>query len=351
MPTPAEIPCSSTDPGEQFTTTPPAPAPEQLKIRFFEVVGAYRGTAPERALWRILLDLAVPRIATAAFRATAIAVSGRPVSPSTVVCVAWVIYSLANTAGLTRVPHHEIAHHARLDEKTARSAIALLEYWRVIRRHRPKRRTAEIITMNLGGLSWEMVRHRLRAARRNDSTKSEPRLFPEPLPEPPSPGIVPGLKSPSPGTMPGPRAVRTEGLYTTTTARSRGRPEPTEAQIAFAQDLGIDPSGKDLVELGAAIETARLERQANRAAAMPPNTNGRRRLSDIKQRRLAEAQRAEPRSTPRNRTTEQTPERAAERRREGLSVAAALGFRPDPANAEYLIGSGGRRIWIGAEPA
>ena len=342
MPTPAENPYI-TGPDRQSITEPEA-KPEQLEIRFFEVVGAYRGTAPERALWRILLDLAVPRIATEAFRATAIAVAGRPVSPAIVVGVAWVIYSLANTAGLTRVPQHEIAHHARLDRKTARAAIDLLEYWRVIRRDRTSRRSAEVIAMNLGGLSWEMVRRRLRDARRNGMKSVEtPALFPEL-----SGGTVPPLEVPSGGTVPPPRAVRTGLTYTTTTTRVRARPPATDLQIAYAVDLGIDPDGKDLVQLGEEIETARTKRAAARTKSTSASGAHHGRLTPIERRRIREAQRT---ASPRPEKPLPAPEteaEAAERLRRGLANAEAHGFRRDPHDPDVLVGPGGRRVWCGA---
>ena len=46
------------------------------------------------------------------------------------------------------------------------SLLVVLELLRIIRRTRTKRRQAEIIEMNLGGLSWPAVRKRVRLARR-----------------------------------------------------------------------------------------------------------------------------------------------------------------------------------------
>jgi len=100
--------------------------------------------------------------------------------------------------------------------------------------------------------------------------------------------------------MPGPRAVRTEGLYTTTTAREGWsatqpvtRPEPTAKQLEYAADLGIETDGVDGVELGERIEHAVAARDAGRSERRDARRSERRsdrpRRTAVEARRLAEA--------------------------------------------------------------
>ncbi len=149
-------------------------------------------------------------------------------------------------------------------------------------------------------------------------------------------------RNPLGGDDSSPPRVRTE-MYTTTTTttttttrtREGTRPAATKAQIAFAVDLGINPDGKGLVELGAEIEQARATRAELRDAAKARPAavrDGRQQLSPIEQRRLAEAQRWGSRYSERSSEDPlptETEAEAAERLRRGLENAEAKGYRRD----------------------
>ena len=132
-----------------------------------------------------------------------------------------------------------------------------------------------------------------------------------------------------------------------TTTTTRVRPPATDAQIAFAVDLGIDPEGKDLVQLGEEIEQAQSKRTELRTAgatktASTPSSAARngRRLSAIEQRRLAEAKAHPP--TPQPEPRPKSNVEAARRLQAGLEHALALGFRRAPDDPCVLVRQGQR---------
>ena len=225
-------PSSTTDPGEQFTTEqaniPHAPEPEaeQLALRFFAVINGYNRIPPERALWRELLKTAIT--SSAAF-----VIHHRKVTPALVHHVALEIYFHANAAGVAHLPQDQLAEYCHRPQASVSRALAVLERLRIIRRNRTSRRDAEIIEMNLGGLSWPAIRMRAKQARRMDQATTSRLNFEQPAS--PSDGMVPSL---SYGTMPSPKGY-VPGLGTdqiTAAARTVRAREADERQQQQQQD-------------------------------------------------------------------------------------------------------------------
>ena len=139
--------------------------PDQLQLRFFAVVGGMQSTAPERALWRELLDLAIGKAKTL------IAPDGRAVSAATVWAVGAAVYFRANARGVVEGFSYDVlAADCRIAARTTRSALKLLAFLRIVtfkagseRRQRGRRPRA--LHMNLGGLDWPAVRRRAKRAR------------------------------------------------------------------------------------------------------------------------------------------------------------------------------------------
>ena len=256
--------------------------------------------------------------------------------------MALAVYYYANAAGIVHVPQGTMAEHCHIDSKTFSRAITVLKRLGLLRGFRTSRRSAEILAMNIGGLTWSAARQQARERRRLAQATNLDLDF-----ETPSGGHTPPLDFPSGGHTPPPRAVRT-GATTTT------RGEPTERQVAYALDLGVEVEGKDSVQLGSDIELAARARTDLRDAARnkqsptpdPATTNGRR-LTAVQRRRLAEAQRT---ATPR---VEQPPPAdpvaaAAGAARRSYETAAAIGWHVSTSDPTLLIGPGGRSVRIAA---
>ena len=136
------------------------PETDQLALRLFATVGAYRSAPPDRALWRELLNLALGE------HQTLRAPDGRPVATSTLWSVAATLWLRASSAGVVSgFPVRVLAGDCRLDRRTVRAALATLEELRVLRRVRYGRRAAAGYWLNVGGLDWPAVRRRVAAER------------------------------------------------------------------------------------------------------------------------------------------------------------------------------------------
>ena len=137
-----------------------ADEPDQLQLRFFAVVGGMHSAPPERALWRELLDLAIGKAKTLS------APDGRVVSAAAAWAVGAAVYFRANSRGVVEGFSHDIlAADCRLDPRTARSALKVLAFLRIVAfkagPRRPQRGPRpRALHMNLGGLDWPAVRHR-----------------------------------------------------------------------------------------------------------------------------------------------------------------------------------------------
>ena len=137
-----------------------ADEPDQLPLRFFAIVGGMHSAPPERALWRELLDLALGKAKTLS------APDGRSVSASVAWAVGAAVYFRANSRGVVEgFSHDMLAADCRIDPRTARSALKVLGFLRIVafkagprRRQRGPRPRA--LHMNLGGLDWPAVRRR-----------------------------------------------------------------------------------------------------------------------------------------------------------------------------------------------
>ena len=137
-----------------------ADEPDQLPLRFFAIVGGMHASPPERALWRELLDLALGKAKTLS------APDGRSVSAAAAWAVGAAVYFRANSRGVVEgFSHDMLAADCRLDPRTARSALKVLAFLRIVafkagprRQQRGPRPRA--LHMNLGGLDWPAVRQR-----------------------------------------------------------------------------------------------------------------------------------------------------------------------------------------------
>lgn len=153
---------------------PKANDPQQLALRLFAWVDACATQPPERALWRVVLDLALRNAPRSTF-----VVYGRPMSPAIVHHTALVIHTLTNQAGIAHVTDIEIAQQARREEKIITKSILVLNRVWVLRTIRDNRRGARFHQLNLGGLDWSAIRHRARLHRRRK--KASPTALPLPL--------------------------------------------------------------------------------------------------------------------------------------------------------------------------
>ena len=181
--------------GDSTTGSDPRKPPsesEQLHLRFFAVIRGYTSTPPERALWRELLDTAIATM-------TSFTVRGRSVAATLVHHVGLALYFEADAAGKIALAQRRLAKRCRRPQASIARALAVLERIHVIQRHRTSRREAEIIALNLGGLSWRAIRARAKDCRTASKTPELP--FGSA-----SDGTRPSL---SDGTRPSPSAVRT----------------------------------------------------------------------------------------------------------------------------------------------
>ena len=132
----------STDPGEQ------------LRLRFFQVIGAYRSNPPEKALIRELLDCALRNVER-------FMVGGRAVAAHAVHHVALALYCRTDPAGIVEgFSVKVIAADTRLNERTVRPALDVLRRLHVFRSTRTSRRRPASHRINVGGLDWPAVRER-----------------------------------------------------------------------------------------------------------------------------------------------------------------------------------------------
>ena len=193
-------PSSTTDPGEQFTTEqaniPHAPEPEaeQLALRFFAVINGYNRIPPEpRAVAGTAEDgdHVVGRVRDPPSEGHAgprppcgardlLPTRTRPASPT---CHRTNSRSTATGHKRPSAVRSPCSNGCASSEGTGTS-----------------RRDAEIIEMNLGGLSWPAIRMRAKQARRMDQATTSRLNFEQPAS--PSDGMVPSL---SYGTMPSPK--------------------------------------------------------------------------------------------------------------------------------------------------
>ena len=128
--------------------------PQQLGLRFFAIIEGYRRTPPDRALWRVLLDVALQG-------RKRIEVGGHAVSAADVHHVAWAIYGRSNEAGIvTDFALPTLAADVRRSVRTVRAAVRALNLLHVFRSRRPSRRRPAEHRLNLGGLDWPAVRAR-----------------------------------------------------------------------------------------------------------------------------------------------------------------------------------------------
>ena len=132
--------------------------PDQLQLRFFALLEGYGRNAPERALWRELLNLALET-------QQRFDVGGHTVRAADVHHVALAVYMRANNAGvIEEFSLPLLAADTRQSERTVRAAVKALNALGVFRSTRPSRRKPAVHRMNLGGLDWPAVRARASAS-------------------------------------------------------------------------------------------------------------------------------------------------------------------------------------------
>ena len=235
---------------------------QQLELRLFERVGTMRGSPPERALWRELLDLALGTMRR--FEAMS-ASSARAVSAAVVHHVGLALYFRADEAGIVQgFTAARLATDCRLERRCVVAALMVLESLRVIRRRRTSRRRPEEMRLNCGGLDWPAVRRRAD----RDHAPSGGR---EPLLDAPSGGSQP---LPSSGCEPPPKCYMKE-------QQQQQQELPTARQLrgllSMADELGIDPpqpsskheADRQFRDLKSRIETHRATRRSAQSRRGP----------------------------------------------------------------------------------
>ena len=128
----------------------------QLQLRLFARIDTYKGTPPDRALFRELLITA--------------GVTG------TAHQVAWLIYGRTDSAGILEVGVKVLAADAGLHEQTVRRALPVLQKACVVRRSRAGKGKPYVYRINCGGMDWPMVRER---AKRDRAELGMPETDPE----------------------------------------------------------------------------------------------------------------------------------------------------------------------------
>ena len=134
---------------------PEPDGPQQLELRLFERIDAFRGVPPDRALWRELLDLAIGTVKT--FRT-----QGQSLSAAAVHHMGWAVYGRTNRAGIAEVTNNKLAEDTRRKRPVVTALITVLNRLRVIQTTRASRRTPSFHRLNLGGMAWPAIRRRAR---------------------------------------------------------------------------------------------------------------------------------------------------------------------------------------------
>lgn len=143
----------------------PAPDdPQQLELRLFERLDAFRGVPPEKGLWRELLDVAIGTVET--FTA-----NGKTISAAFLHHVAWALFGRTDRAGVAQVTDQDLANDIRRPTSRSRvtAALAVMHRLRISRPTRLNRRGARIHALNLGGLDWPAIRRRAAATKKQPS--------------------------------------------------------------------------------------------------------------------------------------------------------------------------------------
>ena len=139
--------------------TPEPDGPQQLELRLFARIDAYRGVPPDRALWRELVDLAIGTVKH-------FTGYGKTLSAGFVHHLTWAIYGRSDRAGIARVTDRQLAADMRREPKAVTAGILVVRRLGIIRTIRASRRAPRFHSLNLGGLDWPAVRRRAVAHRR-----------------------------------------------------------------------------------------------------------------------------------------------------------------------------------------
>ena len=200
--------------------------PEQLHLRLLAIVKRFRGIPPERALWRELLELALRDRGVFPH-------GGRSVAASAVWAVGAACYFRSNEAGvIDGFSVETIAADCRLSERTVKIALAILRDLRVIKTARHSRRRPARHLLNVGGLTWAVVRRRIMAP--SGDTMS--------LLDGPSGDMVSPLDGPSGDTM-----SPLKGYGEDQQQQHDPNPQPTEKQIRGIRDMEQELGAKQTV--------------------------------------------------------------------------------------------------------
>ena len=157
-------PATSTD----STATATSREAEQSSLRLFAIIDGYGRKAPERALWRELVNLAIGD--TSCLRDGA-----RTVGASTLVLVAYAMYMRANPAGIIDgFSVRALATDCRIGREHAQAALRVLNRVGVFGSTRASRRKPAVYRMNLGGLDWGAVRARAGGMTRASGDRRSP---------------------------------------------------------------------------------------------------------------------------------------------------------------------------------
>ena len=199
---------------------PEPDGPQQLELRLFERIDAFRGVPPDRALWRELVDLAIGTVRH--FTAY-----GKTLSAGFIHHLTWAIYGRSDRAGIAHATDRQLAADMRREPKAVTAGILVVRRLGIIRTIRASRRAARFHALNLGGLDWPAVRRRAVAHRREHQQQRLDLADGHQLQLPASGVHTTPLNSPS-GVHTTPlKGVRTEGLISESIAAA-GTPRAHE---------------------------------------------------------------------------------------------------------------------------
>ena len=252
---------------------PEPDGPQQLELRLFERIDAFRGVPPDRALWRELVDLAIGT-------ARNFTAYGKSLSAGFIHHLTWAIYGRSDRAGVAHVTDRQLAADMRREPKAVTAGILVVRRLGIIRTIRASRRAARFHALNLGGLDWPAIRRRAVAHRRERQLRLDLADGHHQLQLPASGVHTTPLNSPS-GVHTTPlKGVRTEGQISESKAAA-GTPRASSVDVNQEQQ---QPGQKNRIEglIGAIAARSRsLARPFDEAKTRRDLAAGERRVDDL----------------------------------------------------------------------
>ena len=208
----------------------------------------YRSVPPERAMFRELLSSAVGRTIET------YVVGGLKIGASSIKLVAWSLFARMNSAGFLvddegrPFSRETFARDACLSKRVVRAAIGFLKQARVIAVDPTSGPNPELIRINIGGLDWSAVQHRIKIliADRDDpdSTANQQPLLLVASGEAASP--LNGARGEA--ASPHERYVRGEQIKSKAAAEAPARAGGGDRRQAQQQPDDISPEGERLID-------------------------------------------------------------------------------------------------------